>query len=75
MEAMFCFVKCGVSSHLIKYSYGARHRYLMLSIYVPLVGTSIMLVKILGVCRVIEIKIVLGKEQFVINAVKLPMDK
>jgi len=34
-----------------------------------------MLVKILGVCRVIEIKIVLGKEQFVINAVKLPMDK
>jgi hypothetical protein len=41
--------------------------------YVPLVG--IMLVKIPGMCRVTEIKIILGKGQFVTNAVKLPMDK
>ena len=64
------FVKCGVSFQLIMYSYGARHRYLTLSIYFPLVGTSIMLVKILGMCSVIEIKIILGKEQVVTNAVK-----
>jgi hypothetical protein len=34
-----------------------------------------MLVKIVGMYRVIEIKIILGKEQFVTNAVKLPLDK
>jgi hypothetical protein len=34
-----------------------------------------MLVKILGMCRVIVIKIIMGKGQFVTNAVKLPMDK
>jgi hypothetical protein len=45
----------------------------MLSIHVPLVG--IMLVKVFGMCRVIEIDIILGKGQFVTNAVKLPVDK
>ena len=57
------------SYQLIQYSYGALHRYLMLSIYVPLI--DIMLVTILGMCRVIEIKMILGKGQVVTNAVKI----
>jgi hypothetical protein len=45
----------------------------MLRIYIPLVG--VMLVTVLGMCRVFGIKIIFGKGQFVTNAVKLPVDK
>lgn len=71
MEVMFRKMWCFAPAYSVLV--WCAHRYLMLSIYIPLVG--IMLVTIFGMCRVIEIKIVLGKGQFVTNAVKLPMDK